>query len=57
MDEDNGDPFAELGWGVEIVSLADPYIPFNPSLKGGLSGTRRFSDDYEIIPFSQSIQA
>ena len=54
MDEDERDPFAGLGWKAEIVSLADPYIPFNPSPKGGLSGAKRFFDDYEMIPFLQS---
>ena len=43
--------------GAEIVSLADPHIPFNPLPKGGLSGAKRFRDDYEISPFSQSTQA
>ena len=43
--------------GVEIISLADPHIPFNSSLKGGLSDAKRFRDDYEITPFSQSTQA
>ena len=57
MDEDKGDPFARLGWGVEIVSLADLHILFNPSPKGGLSGAKQFRDDYEIIPFLQSTQA
>ena len=42
MDEDEGDPFAGLGWGVEIVSLVDPHICFNPSPKDGLSGAKRF---------------
>ena len=57
MDEDEGETFAGLGWGAEIVSLANPHIPFNPSPKGGLSGAKRFRDEYEIIPFSQSKQA
>ena len=39
MDEDEGDLFAGLGWGTEIVSLADPHIPFNPSPKARLSKT------------------
>ena len=57
MDEDKGDPFAGLGWGVEIVSLAGLHIRFNPSPKDGLSAAKRFQDDYEITPFSQSTQA
>ena len=57
MDEDEGDPFARLGWGAKIVSLVNPHIPFNPSSKGGLSGTKQFRDDYEITPFLQSTQA
>ena len=31
MAEDERDPFAGLGWKVEIVRLADPYIPLNSS--------------------------
>ena len=56
MDKDEGDPFAWLGWGAKIVSLADPHIPFNPSPKGGLSDAKWFRDDYKITPFSQSTQ-
>ena len=57
MDEDERDAFAGLGWEVEIVRLADPHTPFNPSPKRGVSGAKRFHDDYEITPFSQSTQA
>ena len=57
MDEDERDPFAGLGWEVEIVRLADPHTPFNPSPERGVSGAKRFRDDYEITPFSQSTQA
>ena len=57
MDEDKRDPFIRLGWEVEIVRLADPHTPFNPSPKHGVSGAKRFRDDYEITPFSQSTQA
>ena len=57
MGEDKGDPFVGLGWEVDIVSLADLHIPFNPSPKGGLSGAKRFRDDYKMIPFSQFTQA
>ena len=57
MDEDEGHPFAKLGWGVEIINLADLHIPFYPSPKGGLSGAKRFWDDYEITPFLRSTQA
>ena len=57
MDEDERDPFAGLGWEVEIVRLADPHTPFNPLPERGMSGAKRFRDDYEIMPFSQSIQA
>ena len=53
MDEDEKDPFARLGWEVEIdLRLVDPHTPFNPSLKCGVSGVKRFRDDYEITPFS-----
>ena len=52
MDEDERDPFAGLGWEVKIVRLADPHTPFNPSPKRGVSGAKRFHDDYEITPFS-----
>ena len=57
MDEDERDPFARLGWEVEIVRLADPHIPFNPSPERGVSSAKQFRDDYEIMPFSQSTQA
>ena len=54
MDEDERDPFAGLGWEVEIVRLADPHTLFNPSPERRVSGAKRFRDDYEITPFSQS---
>ena len=57
MDEDERDPFAGLGWEVEIVILADPHIPFNPSPECGVNGAKQFCDDYEITPFLQSTQA
>ena len=57
MDEDERDPFAGLGWVVEMIRLADPHIPFNLLPKRGMSGAKRFCDDYEIVPFSQSTQA
>ena len=57
MNEDETDPFARLGWKVEIVRLADLHTPFNPSPECGVSGAKRFRDDYEITPFSQSTQA
>ena len=57
MEEDKRDPFARLGWEVEIVRLADLHTPFNPSPEREVSGAKRFCDDYEIIPFSQSTQA
>ena len=52
MDEDERDPFTGLGWEVEIVRLADPHTPFNPSPESGVIGAKRFCDDYEIMPFS-----
>ena len=51
-DEDERDPFARLGWEVEIVRLADPHTPFNSSQECGVSGAKQFCDDYEITPFS-----
>ena len=39
------------------MRLADPHILFNLSPKRGVSGAKRFHDDYEITPFSQSTQA
>ena len=57
MDEDKRDPFAGLGWKVEIVRLVDPHTPFNPLLERRVSGAKQFRDDYEITPFSQSTQA
>ena len=52
MDKEERDPFAGLGWEVEIVRLVDPYTPFNSLSKRGVSGAKRFRDDYEITPFS-----
>ena len=57
MDEDERDLFAGLGWEVEIMRLADPHTPFNPSPKYEVSGAKQFRDDYEITPFLQSTQA
>ena len=57
MDKDERDPFVGLGWEVEMVRLAGPHIPFNPSPECGMSGAKQFCDDYEITPFSQSTQA
>ena len=57
MDEDERDSFAVLGWEIEIVRLADPYTPFNLSPECGVSCAKRFCDDYDITPFSQSTQA
>ena len=57
MDKDEKDLFAGLGWEVEIVRLVGPHIPFNPSPERRVSGAKRFRDDYEIMPFSQSTQA
>ena len=57
MDKDERDPFAGLRWEVEIVRLADPHTPFNLSPECGVSGAKRFRDDYEITPFLQSTQA
>ena len=34
------------------MRLADPHIPFNSSLERGVSGAKRFRDDYKITPFS-----
>ena len=52
MDKDERDPFAGLGWEVEIVRSTDLHTPFNPSPECGVSGTKRFCDDYEITLFS-----
>ena len=40
MDDEERDPFAGLGWEVEIVRLADLHIPFNPSPERGMSGAK-----------------
>ena len=56
MDKDERDPFAGLGWEVEIVRLADPHILFNLSPECVVSSAKGFRDDYEITPFLQSIQ-
>ena len=39
------------------MRLADPHTPFNPWPERGVSGAKRFHDDYKITPFSQSTQA
>ena len=52
MDEDERDLFAGLEWEVEIVRLVDPHILFNLLLECGVSGAKRFRNDYEITPFS-----
>ena len=57
MEDEEEDPFEGLGWGIEIVRLADPHIPFNPAKEHGVSGVKRYRDDYEMTPFSQSTQA
>ena len=38
------------------MRLADPHIPFNPAQEHGVSGVKRYRDDYEMTPFSQSTQ-
>jgi hypothetical protein len=51
------DVFKGLGWDEEIVSLADPHIPFNPSPERDVNekrATDRFCDEYVCPPFSQS---
>ena len=52
MDKDKRDPFVGLEWEVEIVSLANAHTPFNTSPESGVSGVKRFCDDYEITLFS-----
>ena len=52
MDEDERDPFGGIGWEVEIERFGDPHTPFNPSPQRGVSGAKRFRDDYKIMPFS-----
>ena len=51
MEEEEEDPFEGLGWGADIVRLADPHIPFNPAQEYGMSGVKRYQDDYELTPF------
>ena len=51
------DIFEGLGWDKEIVSLGDPRVPFNPSPERERSAAKRYRDDYEMTPFSQSTQA
>ena len=53
---DERDMFAGLGWEKEIGSLRDLHIPFNPSPEFEFVVENRGSDDYELIPFSQSTQ-
>ena len=54
---DERDMFAGLGWEKEIRSLGEPHILFNPSPEFEFAAGNRSSDDYELIPFSQSTQA
>ena len=49
--------FVGLGWEKEIRSLGDPHVPFNPSPEHDIGSANRYSDDYELTPFSQSTQA
>jgi hypothetical protein len=51
------DMFAGLGWEKEIRSLRDPHVLFNPSPEHDIGAGNQYSDDYELIPFSQSTQA
>jgi hypothetical protein len=49
-----------LGWNEEIVSLADPHIPFNPSRScEGVekSVVERCCDEYVCTPLTQSTEA
>ena len=54
---DERNMFAGLGWQKEIRSLGDPHVPLNPLPEHDIGGANRCSDDYELIPFSQSTQA
>ena len=55
--EEERNMFEGLRWNKEIVSLEDLHIPFNPSSERERSVVKRYHDDYEITPFSQSTQA
>ena len=48
---DERDMFAGLGWE------KDPHVPFNPSPEHDIGAVNRYSDDYEMTPFSQSTEA
>ena len=49
--------FVGLGWEKEIRSLGDPHVPFNPLSEHDIGATNQYSDDYELTPYLQSIQA
>ena len=54
---DERDMFAGLGWEKEIRNLGDPHVHFNSSPEHDIGVANRYSDDYEMTPFSQSTQA
>ena len=51
------DMFISLGWEKEIRSPGDLHNLFNPSPKHDIGVGNQYSDDYELTPFSQFIQA
>jgi tRNA(Leu) C34 or U34 (ribose-2'-O)-methylase TrmL len=50
------DVFAGLGWEIESISLGNPHVSFNPSLKYDKRAGNQCNDDYELTPFSQFTQ-
>jgi len=57
LEGEDMDRFEGLGWDEDIVSLEDPHVPFDPSSEPERSVVKRFGDDIELTPFSQSTQA
>jgi hypothetical protein len=55
--DDERDMFVGLRWEKEIRSLVDPHILVNLSSEFSFAAGNRSSDDYDLIPFSQSTQA
>ena len=49
--------FSCLEWEKQIRSLRDPHVPFNPLSEHDIGVENRCSDDYKLIPFSESTQA
>ena len=54
--KDERDIFVGLEWEKKIRSLGDPHVHFNSLPEHNIVAANRYSDDYELTPFSQSTQ-